>query len=112
MTSNNYRLANKVALITGAGAGIGAAVSTLFAREGAAILMVDADAQALARTKAAILNAQPDARVFDMLADVTNEEAAMASARYCVDAWGSLDVLVNNAAMRNYSAAADATPGE
>lgn len=112
MTTNSYRLANKVALITGAGAGIGAAVSALFAREGAAILMVDADAQALARTKAAILNAQPDARVFGMHADVTNEEAAMASARHCVDAWGSLDVLVNNAAMRNYSATADATPGE
>ncbi len=44
------RLANKVALITGGGAGIGAATARLFCAEGAAVTLVDADAEALERT--------------------------------------------------------------
>lgn len=101
-----------MALITGAGAGIGSAASALFAREGAAVLMVDVDVYALDRTRAAILKAQPDARVACVQADVTDEAAAIASAQQCMDEWGSLDVLVNNAAMRNYAAAVNATPEE
>jgi NADP-dependent 3-hydroxy acid dehydrogenase YdfG len=41
------RLANKIALITGGGAGIGAAAGRLFCAEGAAVLLVDADADAV-----------------------------------------------------------------
>jgi len=101
-----------VALITGAGAGIGASVSALFAREGAAVLLVDADKHALERTKAAILKAQPDSRILCVQADVTDEATAIANAQQCQDEWGSLDILINNAAMRNYAAAANATPAE
>ena len=42
------RLANKVAVITGAGAGIGAATAELFAREGAKVVVADYDANAAA----------------------------------------------------------------
>ena len=73
------RLAGKTALITGAGAGIGAAAARLFCREGAAVLLVDADAQALARTQAAILQAQPDARLASVSADVSDAAAAVAA---------------------------------
>jgi 2-hydroxycyclohexanecarboxyl-CoA dehydrogenase len=106
------RLAEKTALITGGGAGIGAAAATLFCREGAAVLLVDADAQALERTRQAILQALPDARVLCVAANVADEAAARAAVQQCTGQLGGLDILVNNAAMRNYTAAADATPAE
>lgn len=106
------RLAGRTALITGAGAGIGAAAAHLFCREGAAVLLVDANAQALERTRTAIAAALPGARLACATADVTDEAAALAAVQQCRAQWGGLDILVNNAAMRNYSAAADATPAE
>lgn len=106
------RMAGHRALITGGGGGIGAATARVFVQEGAAVLLVDADAQALARTQAALLQAHPDARVLTVAADVSDEAAAQAAVDQAVAAWGGLDALVNNAAMRNYSAAANATPAE
>lgn len=106
------RMAGRRALITGGGGGIGAATARVFLQEGAAVLLVDADAQALARTQAALLQARPDARVLTVAADVSDEAAAQAAVDQAVAAWGGLDALVNNAAMRNYSAAANATPAE
>lgn len=106
------RMAGRRALITGGGGGIGAATAHVFVQEGAAVLLVDADAQALARTQAALLQAHPDARVLTVAADVSDEAAAQAAVDQAVAAWGGLDALVNNAAMRNYSAAANATPAE
>ncbi|MGE0351149.1 SDR family NAD(P)-dependent oxidoreductase [Hydrogenophaga sp.] len=107
-----HRLGGTTALITGAGAGIGAATAALFCQEGAAVLLVDADADALARTQAAILQAQPTARLACVTANVADEAAARAAVAQCTSQWGALDVLVNNAAMRNHTAAADATPAE
>ena len=106
------RMAGRTALITGAGAGIGAAASHLFCQEGAAVLMVDANAEALERTREAILQAVPGAQLACATADVSDESAAAATVRQCVQQWGGLDTLVNNAAMRNYSAVADATAAE
>lgn len=109
---NDSRLAGRTALITGAGAGIGAAAAHLFCREGAAVLMVDANGEALERTRAAIAHALPGARLACAIADVADEAAALAAVQQCTTLWGGLDILVNNAAMRNYSAAADATAAE
>lgn len=109
---NESRLAGRTALITGAGAGIGAAAAHLFCREGAAVLLVDANAEALERTRAAIEEALPGARLACATADVADEAAALATVQQCTRLWGGLDILVNNAAMRNYSAAADATAAE
>jgi 2-hydroxycyclohexanecarboxyl-CoA dehydrogenase len=106
------RLDAKAALITGGGAGIGAATARLFCEEGAAVLLVDADAGALERTSAALGAAVRGARVVTWVADVGDEHLAAAAVQAAVDAFGRLDVLVNNASMRNYTAIADATPGE
>ncbi|MGH8759248.1 MAG: SDR family NAD(P)-dependent oxidoreductase [Burkholderiales bacterium] len=106
------RLTNKTALITGAGAGIGAATARLFCTEGAAVTLVDADANALARTVDAIHSQVPGARVTHFVADVADADAAMRAVQHTLDAFGGLDILVNNAAMRNYSAIADAQPAE
>lgn len=111
-TSTAQRLAGRTALITGAGAGIGAAAARLFCSEGAAVLLVDASGDALARTQQAILDVVPQAQLACVTADVSDEQAAQAAVQQCQAQWGALDILVNNAAMRNYSAAADATPAE
>src|SRR5438309_779143 len=90
------RLAGKTALITGGGAGIGAAAAALFRAEGAAVFVVDS---------------QPGQGV-DFTADVADEAKAFAAIKKALDAFGRLDVLVNNAAMRNHTALAHATPAE
>jgi meso-butanediol dehydrogenase/(S,S)-butanediol dehydrogenase/diacetyl reductase len=87
------RLKSKVALITGGGAGIGAATAKLFRKEGAKVFVVDKDAG-------------------DLVADVADPGAAVLAVALAVKQFGRLDILVNNAAMRNYSAVADATPEE
>jgi 2-hydroxycyclohexanecarboxyl-CoA dehydrogenase len=106
------RLENRIALITGGGAGIGAACARLFCEEGAAVTVVDADAVALERTVAQIRAALPGARITHFVANVADDALAVAAVRHCVDTFGALDALVNNAAMRNTSALADASPME
>lgn len=106
------RLANKVALITGGGAGIGAATARIFCSEGASVLLVDADPDALARTARAIIDAQPDARVATFTANIADDALALQAVRLCNERFGQLDVLINNAAMRNYSPIAEASLAE
>lgn len=109
MEMKGQRMDAKVAVVTGAGSGIGAAAAMLLSREGAAVLLIDSNADALERTQAAILQVQRGARILGMAADVRDEEAARRAVDQCIDQWGRLDVLVNNAAMRNYAAISDAT---
>jgi 2-hydroxycyclohexanecarboxyl-CoA dehydrogenase len=106
------RVEGKAALITGGGAGIGAATGELICAEGGMALLVDADARALAGTMQAIAERVPRARVSTFAADVVDANAAARAVEHALQAFGRLDILVNNAAMRNYSAIADATPGE
>ncbi|WP_295853004.1 SDR family NAD(P)-dependent oxidoreductase [uncultured Xylophilus sp.] len=106
------RLGGKVALITGAGSGIGAAATLLFSQEGASVVMVDANGEGLERTRARILEALPPAKLHTIVADVSDRGAALGAVEQAVSRFGQLDVLVNNAAMRNYTAAADASPEE
>jgi 2-hydroxycyclohexanecarboxyl-CoA dehydrogenase len=107
-----HRLKGKVALITGGGAGIGAATGQLVCAEGGMAMLVDANADALANTTKAIADQVPGARVTAFVADVADAgEAARAVAR-TLGEFGQLDILVNNASMRNYSAIADASPAE
>jgi 2-hydroxycyclohexanecarboxyl-CoA dehydrogenase len=106
------RLRGKAALITGGGAGIGAATARLFCQEGAAVMLVDTDAGALARTSASIREQVPEARIAHRVGDVADAVQAAAAVQQALAAFSRLDVLVNNAAMRNYSGLADATPGE
>ena len=106
------RLKNKIALITGGGAGIGAATALLFCQEGAAVTLVDRDAQALQTCADAILQVMPQAKVNSFVAEVRDPEQAMQAVAFCAQAFGGLDVLVCNAAMRNYSSVAQASAQE
>ena len=109
MSMGAGRMAGRKALITGAGAGIGAATAHCFASEGAAVLLVDANQEGLARTCAAIRADLPDAPLVSFVADVSQSEGAQAAVALALAQFGGLDTLVNNAAMRNYSAV---TPAE
>jgi meso-butanediol dehydrogenase/(S,S)-butanediol dehydrogenase/diacetyl reductase len=106
------RLQGKRALITGGGGGIGAATARIFCASGAAVMLVDANAEALERTAAAIRDQVPDARLLTLAANVNEFAQAERAAQWAADSFGGLDVLVNNAAMRNYSPLADATAQE
>ena len=108
----NRRMHEKVALITGGGGGIGAATAALFAAQGARLMLVDRDASGLEHTAAAIRERAPSAGVQVLAGDVAEPQTATEAARRCVDAFGRIDVLVNNAAMRNYTPLAEATPQE
>ncbi len=106
------RVEGKVALITGGGSGIGAATGEIVCAEGGSVMLVDANADALARTMKAIAAQVPGARVSTFVADVADEGEAARAVERALHAFGQLDILVNNAAMRNYSAIADASPAE
>ena len=89
------RLANKVALITGGGSGIGRASSLLFAREGAKVVVVDLKKETAEATAKEIGDAGGDARAFG--ADVSKAKDAEAMIRFAEESYGRLNVVFNNA---------------
>jgi 2-hydroxycyclohexanecarboxyl-CoA dehydrogenase len=103
------RLSNKVALITGAASGIGAATAALFAREGASVTLVDADAAALHATFERLRAEVPDARLVAVVGDVASEATAISAVAQTLTSFGALHVLVNNAAKREYTHLSEAT---
>src|SRR6185436_8162088 len=90
-----FSLQNRVALVTGAGSGIGASIAETFARAGAHVCVADRDEQSGPQVAAAIRGIKGAA---DFLAlDVTNE-AQCEQARAAIHGrFGKLDILVNNA---------------
>lgn len=89
------RLANKVAIVTGAGTGIGEAIAHKFAREGARVLVNGLPSDPVDDVVAAITEAGGEAVAFK--ADITDETQALACVQKAVEAFGKLDVLINNA---------------
>jgi meso-butanediol dehydrogenase/(S,S)-butanediol dehydrogenase/diacetyl reductase len=75
-------------------------------------MLIDANAESLANTKKAIVDQISDARVSTFQADVAQAAEAMHAVERAVAEFGQIDVLVNNASMRNYSALAEASPAE
>lgn len=84
------RFAGKVALITGAGSGIGRAVTVRLADEGASVLAVDIDGDRLEETQSLT-----SGTVAVRTADVSDPEACAAAVAACVEQFGRLDVLGN-----------------
>jgi NAD(P)-dependent dehydrogenase (short-subunit alcohol dehydrogenase family) len=98
-----FRLDGKVAVVTGAGSGIGAAIATLFGRQGAHVVALDLDSEAadeIARTIRAE-GGQADARACDVgeAASVREVFARIAEQR------SKLDILVNNAGIAHVGSA-------
>lgn len=89
------RLENKVALITGAGMGMGRAACLLFAREGAKIVALDINVPAGSET-AALVKEQGGEAVF-FKCDVAYEEEVKTAVAAGIAAFGKLNILFNNA---------------
>lgn len=89
------RLANKVAVITGAAAGIGRASALLFGREGARIVAVDRDAERLQEVVTAINYA--DGHAIGVPGDVSKAADCAAMIEAAKSRFGRLDILFNNA---------------
>ena len=89
------RLKDKVAIITGAGTGIGEAIAHKFAREGACLVLNGLPADPVREVAEAIVAGGGQAVVY--LGDVAEETAARACVDLALQRFGRLDVLVNNA---------------
>jgi NAD(P)-dependent dehydrogenase (short-subunit alcohol dehydrogenase family) len=95
MTASLNRLQGKVAIITGGGQGIGAAIAEAYAREGAKVLVTGRTLSKLEDVVGKIRETGGEATALEALAG--NAEHAAKTVARAVDDWGRVDVLVNNA---------------
>ena len=89
------RLADKVAIITGAGSGMGRAAAQMFAAEGASVVVADYDEAAGSETAALVTQSGGEASF--VRADVSEEADAKAMVDHAVARFGRVDALYNNA---------------
>ncbi|PZU83273.1 MAG: short-chain dehydrogenase [Shinella sp.] len=86
------RLANKIAIITGAGAGIGAATAEVFVKEGAKVVIADFNGEAAKATADGLGD-----NAISIKVDVRRSEDVKAMVELAVSTFGGLDIIVNNA---------------
>src|SRR5690606_3518236 len=92
---NMSSLENQVAIVTGGGMGIGGATARRFAREGARVLIADANLEAANANVERIRQAGGVALAAEI--DVSQQEDVQRMVELAVAEWGRLDLLVNNA---------------
>ncbi|WP_458316815.1 acetoin reductase [Mycolicibacterium brisbanense] len=103
-------LQGKVALVTGAGRGIGRGIALRLAREGADIALVDVAPDAIAAVADEVTEIGSKATTF--VADVSDRDAVYAAVEHAATALGGFDVMVNNAGIALVGPIADVTPAD
>ena len=89
------RLKDKAAIITGAGSGLGEAIARRFAVEGASLFICDRNADAVEALSNELSPYAPGVRACE--ADVSDSRAVEEMAESCLEAFGRIDILINNA---------------
>ena len=88
---------NKVAMITGASVGIGRAVALQMAEKGAKLVLVDMNAETLAKLEEELK--EYNAEVMSFVCDVSDEKAVNEAVQAATEKMGGIDILVNSAAI-------------
>ena len=102
-----FALDGKVALVTGAGQGIGRAFAHALGEAGARLVLVDLVNERLARVTDELMQKRVES--LSVVADVTDPEQVQAMVAEAVERWGRLDIAFNNAGI-NSNSAAEETP--
>lgn len=97
----NFGIAGKVAIVTGAGSGIGASIAHAFAHKGVLVACVDLNVEAAAKTAADL----PGAQVYG--ANVANPESVASAVAAVIADFGQIDILVNCAGIVDLAPAED-----
>ncbi len=90
-------LMGQIAVVTGAGSGLGRSIAAGLARAGATLALADIDVSSAEQTAAAIGKETPAACAAAVACDVTSEEQVERAVQGVVDRWGGVDILVNAA---------------
>jgi 3-oxoacyl-[acyl-carrier protein] reductase len=89
------KLDGRIAIVTGAGSGFGEGIARLFSKEGAKVVIADIRGDRADRVTRDIVDAGGDAIASHT--DVTKNDQVAAMVKHALDAWGRLDIVVNNA---------------
>ena len=106
----NGKLQGKVAVVTGASAGVGRAIVRELAREGAKVGLIARTVEALEAAAQEVRSAGSEALVLPL--DVSDADAVLAAADRVVAEWGQIDLWVNDAMVSVFAPVMETTPAE